>query len=42
MRANPGLFANVAMLNPDELADTVWRLYTERTTAEAVINALAA
>jgi hypothetical protein len=42
MRANPGLFANVATLNPDELADTVWRLYTERTTAESVVNALAA
>jgi hypothetical protein len=27
-------------LNPDELAETAWRLYTERTEAEAVVNAL--
>lgn len=32
----------VATLNPDDLADTVWRLYTQRTEAEAVINGLAA
>ena len=44
MQANPDLFGNfnAATLNPDELAETVWRLYTERTKAEAVINALAA
>jgi hypothetical protein len=44
MQANPDLFGNLtaATLNPDELADTVWRLYAERTGAEAVINALAA
>jgi hypothetical protein len=29
-------------LNPDRLADTLWRLYSERTEAEAVINAMAA
>jgi hypothetical protein len=43
MQANPGLLGvDVATLNPDELAETVWQLYTERTEAEAVINALAA
>jgi hypothetical protein len=44
MQTNPGLLGNVtaATLNPDELAETVWRLYTERTNAEAVVNALAA
>jgi NAD(P)-dependent dehydrogenase (short-subunit alcohol dehydrogenase family) len=44
MQANPDLFGDitVATLNPDDLADTVWQLYTERTEAEAVINALAA
>jgi NADP-dependent 3-hydroxy acid dehydrogenase YdfG len=44
MQASPDLFGSVdvATLNPDELAETVWRLYTERTKAEAVINALAA
>jgi hypothetical protein len=30
------------MLNPDELAETLWRLYTDRTQAEAVVSALAA
>ena len=44
MQANPDLFGSVdvATLNPDELAETLWRLYTERTQAEAVVNALAA
>ena len=42
MQANPGLFANVTSLNPDDLAETVWHLYTERTEPEAVINALTA
>ena len=44
MQANPDLFGDLtaATLNPDELAETVWRLYTERTEAEAVVNALAA
>jgi hypothetical protein len=42
MQANPDLFGAVTTLNPDDLADTLWRLYTERTEAEAVINALAA
>jgi hypothetical protein len=43
MQANPDLFGDLtaATLNPDELAETVWRLYTERTEAEAVVNALA-
>jgi hypothetical protein len=42
-RPTPNSFGNLtaATLNPDELAETVWRLYTERTKAEAVINALA-
>ena len=44
MQANPNSFGDLtgATLNPDQLAETVWRLYTERTKAEAVINALAA
>jgi len=44
MQANKDLFGDitVATLNPDDLADTVWQLCTERTEAEAVINALAA
>jgi len=44
MQANPDLFGNLtaATLNPDDLAETVWRLYTDRASAEAVINALAA
>ena len=43
LQANPHLFGDftAATLNPDELAETVWRLYTERTEAEAVVNALA-
>lgn len=32
----------VGTVNPDDLADAVWRLYTERTNAEAVITASAA
>ena len=41
---NPELSWDIvaATLNPDDLAETLWRLYTERTEAEAVINALAA
>jgi hypothetical protein len=43
MLENPDLLGgSLPTLNPDDLADTVWRLYTERTEAEAVINALAA
>jgi NAD(P)-dependent dehydrogenase (short-subunit alcohol dehydrogenase family) len=42
MQANPDLFGGAAVetLNPDELADTVWRLYAERQDAEAVVNTL--
>jgi NADP-dependent 3-hydroxy acid dehydrogenase YdfG len=44
MTANPDLFGSVdvATLNPDELADTVWRLYADRTEPEAVVSVLAA
>jgi NADP-dependent 3-hydroxy acid dehydrogenase YdfG len=43
MKQNPAFEElGVETLNPDDLAETVWRLYTERTTAEAVMNALAA
>jgi NADP-dependent 3-hydroxy acid dehydrogenase YdfG len=43
MQQNPAFDElGVATLNPDELAETVWRLYTERTEPEAVVNALAA
>jgi hypothetical protein len=42
MQANADLFGGAAVetLNPDQLADTVWRLYAEREDAEAVVNAL--
>jgi NADP-dependent 3-hydroxy acid dehydrogenase YdfG len=41
MQKNPAFDKlGVGTLNPDELAETVWRLYTERTNAEAVVNAL--
>jgi NADP-dependent 3-hydroxy acid dehydrogenase YdfG len=33
---------SLPQLNPDDLADIVWRLYSERTESEAVVNALAA
>jgi NAD(P)-dependent dehydrogenase (short-subunit alcohol dehydrogenase family) len=40
---NPDLLGvSLPTLNPDELVDTIWHLYTERTEAEAVINALVA
>lgn len=43
MQQNPAFDEfGVETLNPDELAETVWRLYSERTNAEAVVNALAA
>jgi hypothetical protein len=43
MQQNPAFDElGVGTLNPDELAETVWRLYTERTNTEAVVNALAA
>lgn len=43
MRHDPSFAElSVATLNPDDLAETVWRLYSERTDAEAVVNALAA
>jgi NADP-dependent 3-hydroxy acid dehydrogenase YdfG len=34
------LAASAGTLNPDDLADTVWRLYTERNDAEAVVSAM--
>jgi NAD(P)-dependent dehydrogenase (short-subunit alcohol dehydrogenase family) len=42
MQDHPALFGDVtaATLNPDELAETVWRLYAARQDAEAVVNAL--
>jgi short-subunit dehydrogenase len=40
MRQNPAFGdLGVGTLNPDELAETVWRLYSERTEAEAVVTA---
>jgi NADP-dependent 3-hydroxy acid dehydrogenase YdfG len=40
MRQNPGFGElGVGTLNPDDLAETVWRLYSERTEAEAVVTA---
>jgi NAD(P)-dependent dehydrogenase (short-subunit alcohol dehydrogenase family) len=42
MLDNPDLFggATAATLNPDDLAETVWRLYTGQTLAEAVLTTL--
>ena len=43
MQANPDLLGvEVPTLNPDDLAEIVWKLYSERTEAEAVVNMLAA
>jgi len=40
MQQNPAFGElGVGTLNPDELAETVWRLYSERTEAEAVVTA---
>ena len=42
MQQNPAFDElGVGTLNPDEFAETVWRLYTERDRAEVVVNALA-
>ena len=42
--AQPDLFGDVSAttLNPDELADTLWRLLRDRTEPEVIVNALAA
>jgi NADP-dependent 3-hydroxy acid dehydrogenase YdfG len=42
MQDKPALFGDLtaATLNPDDLAETVWRLYAERKDAEAVVPAL--
>jgi NAD(P)-dependent dehydrogenase (short-subunit alcohol dehydrogenase family) len=41
VQANPDLFGvDLGTLNPDDLAETVWRLYAERKDAEAVVPAL--
>ena len=43
MSSNPDLLGvSLPTLNPDELAEIVWRLYSQRTEAEAVVNVLAA
>jgi short-subunit dehydrogenase len=44
MLENPNLFGGAAAstLNPDELADTLWRMYRDRTESEAVVNTLVA
>lgn len=41
--ANPQVFGSTATatINPDEVADVAWNLYTKRDRAEAVFNALA-
>jgi NAD(P)-dependent dehydrogenase (short-subunit alcohol dehydrogenase family) len=41
---HPDLFGGVraSTLNPDQLADTLWQLYRNRTEPEAVANALVA
>ena len=42
--AEPNLFGDVSAttLNPDELAETLWRLLRDRTEPEVIVNALAA
>lgn len=42
VQGKPDLFGGAAVesLNPDDLADTVWRLYAERKDPEAVVNVL--
>jgi hypothetical protein len=39
--ANPDRFGDTGLktLNPDDIADTAWQLYTKRDRAEAVISA---
>ncbi|MFN6551967.1 SDR family NAD(P)-dependent oxidoreductase [Mycolicibacterium septicum] len=41
--ANSGQFAGIAIhpLNPDELAEQIWQLYTDRAAAETVVNVIA-
>ena len=42
MLDHPDMFGDVAAstLNPDELADTLWRLHAGRTDPEVIVNAL--
>jgi NADP-dependent 3-hydroxy acid dehydrogenase YdfG len=42
MQGNPDLLGGAAVgtLNPDDLAETVWKLYNDGNEAEAVVNAL--
>ena len=41
MLENPDMLGDsLPTLNPDELAETMWRLYSERTEAEAVVSAV--
>lgn len=41
MLENPDMLGvSLPTLNPDELAETMWRLYSERTEAEAVVSAV--
>jgi hypothetical protein len=44
MVETPDLLGDIsaATLNPDELADTLWRLLRDRTEPEVIVNALAA
>ena len=43
MLENPDLLGvSLPTLNPDDLADILWRLYSDRTEPEAVVNAMAA
>lgn len=39
---HPDMLADMApaTLNPDDLADTLWRMYTNRTDPEVIVNAL--
>jgi hypothetical protein len=43
MTADPNVFggATAGTLNPDELANTAWRLYQDRSDAEAIVSTFA-
>jgi short-subunit dehydrogenase len=40
LTADPGRYGHIPTLNPDDIADTAWRLCVERDRAEAVFNVL--
>jgi hypothetical protein len=42
MTADPNMFGDIAIatLDPDDIADTAWELFSKRDRAEAVFNVL--